>query len=123
MSVHDSEKVRKVFEPFCPGNKQRIKAIKEVHEAGIQSCITMTPLLPVENPEKFADDLMATGIKRFIIQPFHKDKGKFVRGTRAEAVKILNEFNWGDIEYNRVLSLMRRKIPNLGIGKTGFAPI
>jgi DNA repair photolyase len=119
----DSEKVRKVFEPYCPGNKQRIKAIKEVHEAGIQSCITMTPLLPVENPEKFADDLMATGIKRFIIQPFHKDKGKFVRGTRAEAVKILNEFNWGDIEYNRVLSLMRRKIPNLGIGKTGFAPI
>ena len=83
----------------------------------------MTPLLPVESPEKFADDLMATGIKRFIIQPFHKDKGKFVRGTRAEAVKILNEFNWGDIEYNRVLSLMRRKIPNLGIGKTGFAPI
>jgi DNA repair photolyase len=119
----DSEKVRKVFEPFCPGNKQRIKAIKEVHESGVQSCITMTPLLPVDNPETFAEELLETGVNRFIIQPFHKDKGKFVRGTRDEAVKILNEFNWGDDEYQRVLNIMRKKIPNLGIGKTGFAPI
>lgn len=119
----DSEKVRKVFEPFCTGNKQRIKAITEMHNAGIQSCITMTPLLPIENPVQFADDLLATGIKRFIIQPFHKDKGKFVRGTRNEALKILNEFNWSDEEYHRVLTVMREKIPNLGIGKTGFAPI
>lgn len=119
----DSEKVRKVFEPFCPGNKQRIKAIKEIHLAGIQSCITMTPLLPISNPNDFADDLLDTGIKRYIIQPFHKDKGKFVRGTRKEALKILNEYNWGDEEYQRVLKIMRLKIPNIGIGKTGFAPI
>jgi len=119
----DSEIVRKVFEPFCTGNKQRINAITEIHNAGIQSCITMTPLLPVENPTQFADDLLSTGIKRFIIQPFHKDKGKFVRGTRDEALKILDKFNWSDMEYQRVLSIMREKIPNLGIGKTGFAPI
>lgn len=119
----DSEKVRKVFEPFCPGNKQRIKAIKEINDSGVQSCITMTPLLPVEKPNQFAEELLSTGIERFIIQPFHKDKGKFVRGTRDEALKILNEFNWGDEEYKRVLSIMRNKIPNLGIGKTGFAPI
>ncbi|WP_299273457.1 radical SAM protein [uncultured Psychroserpens sp.] len=119
----DSEKVRKVFEPFCPGNKQRIKAVKQVHQAGIQSCITMTPLLPVYNPDSFAEELLETGINRFIIQPFHKDKGKFVRGTREEALKILNEFNWSDVEYERVLKIMQKKIPNLGIGKTGFAPI
>ena len=119
----DSEKVRKVFEPFCPGNKQRIKAIKEVHDAGILTCITMTPLLPVENPEGFAEMLLNTGIKKYIIQPFHKDKGKFVRGTREEAMRMLAKFNWGDEEYNRVLSIMRKKIPDLGVGKTGFAPI
>ncbi|WP_417371234.1 radical SAM protein [Gelidibacter japonicus] len=119
----DSERIRKVFEPLCTGNKQRINAIKEIHASGIQCCITMTPLLPIENPEKFADELLSTGITRYIIQPFHKDKGKFVRGTRDEALKILDEFNWGDEEYQRVLSIMRKKIPNLGIGKTGFAPI
>lgn len=119
----DSEKVRKVFEPFCTGNKQRIKAIKEIHNAGIQSCITMTPLLPVENPHEFAKTLLDTGITKYIIQPFHKDKGKFVAGTRGEAMKILEEFNWSDEEYLRVLKIMQELIPNLGIGKTGFAPI
>tara|TARA_R110002073_G_scaffold293194_1_gene458711 strand:- start:10110 stop:10961 length:852 start_codon:yes stop_codon:yes gene_type:complete len=119
----DSEKIRKVFEPFCSANKQRIKAIKEIHMAGVQSCITMTPLLPVDNPTSFAEQLLDTGIERYIIQPFHKDKGKFVRGTREEALRILNEYNWGDEEYQRVLEIMRLKIPNLGIGKTGFAPI
>jgi DNA repair photolyase len=119
----DSEKVRKVFEPYCTGNKQRIKAIKEIHNAGIQSCITMTPLLPVENPQEFAKTLLDTGITKYIIQPFHKDKGKFVAGTRAEAMKILEEFSWSDKEYERVLKVMQELIPNLGVGKTGFAPI
>jgi DNA repair photolyase len=119
----DSEKVRKVFEPFCTGNKQRLQAIKEVSDAGIQSCITMTPLLPVDDAYSFAEVLLETGIKKFIIQPFHRDKGKFVAGTRAEAMKILSEYNWDDNEYQRVLKVMQQLIPNLGIGKTGFAPI
>ncbi len=119
----DSEKVRKVFEPYCTGNKQRLKAIKEVYDAGIQSCITMTPLLPVDDAYEFAKTVLETGVDRFIIQPFHKDKGKFVAGTRAEAMNIINEYNWGDEEYKRVLSVMQQLIPNLGIGKTGFAPI
>lgn len=119
----DSEKVRKVFEPYCTGNKQRLKAIQEVHLAGVQSCITMTPLLPVENPYEFAQTLLNTGITRYIIQPFHKDKGKFIAGTRGEAMKILEEFEWSEKEYQRVLKVMRELIPNLGVGKTGFAPI
>ncbi|MBC5836006.1 radical SAM protein [Flavobacterium sp. F372] len=119
----DSEKVRKVFEPYCTGNKQRLNAIKEVSIAGVQSCITMTPLLPVDDAYSFAETLLETGIKKFIIQPFHKDKGKFVAGTRAEAMKILSEYNWDDNEYQRVLKVMQQLIPNLGIGKTGFAPI
>ena len=119
----DSEKVRKVFEPHCTGNKQRLIAIKEVNQAGIQSCITMTPLLPVEDAYLFAKMVLETGVKKFIIQPFHQDKGKFVAGTRAEAMSIINEYNWGDEEYKRVLSIMQQLIPNLGIGKTGFAPI
>jgi len=119
----DSEKVRKIFEPYCPGNKQRIQAIKEIKDNDIQSCITMTPLLPVDDPYDFAKLLLDTGVEKFIIQPFHKDKGKFVASTRTDALKILNEYNWGENEYVRVLNIMRQLIPNLGVGKTGFAPI
>ena len=98
----DSEKIRKAFEPYCPSNKIRLDAIKEIHNAGIQSCITMTPLLPIEKPVQFATDLKETGIEKFIIQPFHSNKGKFVRGTRAEALKLLEEYNWNDEELSLI---------------------
>lgn len=73
----DNEGVRKIFEPLCPSNKVRLDAITEINKAGVPSCITMTPLLPVENPHQFGKSLIATGIKNFIIQPFHQDRGKF----------------------------------------------
>lgn len=119
----DTEEVRKVFEPFCSNNKKRLEACKELEESGIQTCITMTPLLPVENPLKFAQSLLDTGVNRFIIQPFHSDRGKFIAGTRDEALTLLNKYDWNDEKYEEVLQTMRTILPNLGIGKTGFAPI
>ncbi len=119
----DSEKIRKAFEPFCPSNKMRLDAIKEVNEAGVGACITLTPLLPVENPEQFALDLKATGIPKFIIQPFHSGGGKFVRGTRDEALSLLREFNWSNQEYQRILKIIQSHIPHIGVGKEGFAPV
>ena len=119
----DSEEVRKVFEPYCPSNKMRLNAIKNIHDNGIQSCITMTPLLPVENPFEFVKSLKETGIERFIVQPFHADKGKFAAGTRDEAKAILEKFNWSIEEYERILTIFKQLIPDIGIGKQGFAPI
>lgn len=119
----DSEKVRKVFEPLCPSNVSRLKAIQEVNEAGVNSCITMTPLLPVEDAEDFAKKLLDTGIKKFIIQPFHSDKGKFVASTRENAMKLVNEMNWTIDKYYKVLEIIQKYIPDIGIGKDGFSPI
>ena len=119
----DTESVRKAFEPQCPSNNIRLKAISELAKAGIQSCITLTPLLPVEDAEAFARTLKATGVKRFIIQSFHAEKGKFVAGTREEAMKIIDHFNWNDQKYQEVLEVMRKHIPEIGIGKEGFAPL
>jgi len=119
----DSEKVRKVFEPLCPSNETRLKAIKEVSEAGINSCITLTPLLPIEDAEDFAKRLLDTGINKFIIQPFHSDKGKFVASTRENALSLIKEMNWTNDKYQKVLEIIQKYIPNIGIGKDGFSPI
>jgi DNA repair photolyase len=119
----DSENVRKIFEPLCPSNASRLKAIKEINDAGINSCITMTPLLPVENAENFAKDLLNTGIKKFIIQPFHSEKGKFIASTRENAMNLVKQMKWTEDEYLKVLSVIRRYIPEIGIGKEGFKPI
>lgn len=119
----DSERVRKIFEPLCPSNKTRLDAIKKINDAGIRSCITMTPLLPVENPDEFAKSLVTTGIKNFIIQPFHQDRGKFTAGTRDEAKKLFSEMNWTMDRYKEVENIIRNYIPNIGIGKDGFKPV
>jgi DNA repair photolyase len=119
----DSEAVRKAFEPICPSNKVRLKAIKDVTDAGIQTCITMTPLLPVENSEVFTEELLATGVQKFIVQPFHPDKGKFVASTREVAQTQIKQMGWNDLKYKEVVEIFRRKLPWLGEGKSGFAPI
>jgi DNA repair photolyase len=118
----DSEKVRKVFEPLCPSNASRLKAIMEINDSGVDACITMTPLLPVENPDEFAENLKATRIKKFIVQPFHSDRGKFIAGTRDSAIKLIKEMGWTNERYSEVESILKKHIPNIGIGKEGFKP-
>ena len=58
----DDEDVRKTFEPGCPSNPARLKAIGQIQKAGIQSCITMTPLLLVRDADAFCDSLLETGV-------------------------------------------------------------
>lgn len=119
----DSEVVRKVFEPFCPDNKTRLSAIAQLKNAGISSCITMTPLLPLDNPELFAKQLLETGVSKFIIQPFHEEKGKFIAGTRKQAMELFEKYHWTRSRYLEVEKIIQSYIPNIGVGKEGFAPI
>ena len=79
----DSESVRKLYEPGCPSNQARLKAIVSLHQAGIQCAITMTPLLPVEDISQWIVDLKATGISRYIVQDFHLPKGNSAPGQQA----------------------------------------
>ncbi|MCY3558753.1 MAG: radical SAM protein [Chloroflexi bacterium] len=85
----DDETVRKTFEPSCPSNARRIDAIRQVHEADVQACVTLTPLIWANDAEVFAQRLLDTGIERFIIQPFKFTSGKFVAQTRQGALKLM----------------------------------
>jgi len=119
----DSEEVRKVFEPQCPKNSARLNAIKKVKDSGIQSVVTMTPLLPIVNVDKFIYQLKSTGVNYFIVQPFHADRGKFVAGTREGALKLLDKYKWTNARYKEVENYLKKELPDLGIGKNGFTPL
>jgi DNA repair photolyase len=119
----DSELVRKTFEPLCSNIESRLDAIKKVNDAGVQSCITMTPLLPVDNAHLFAQKLLDTGIKNFVIQPFHKDRGKFTAGTRQAALELFQKYQWDEMKYKEIENIIKQYIPSIGVGKDGFAPI
>lgn len=131
----DDEDIRRTFEPSCPNNTVRLRAIAEVQSKGIQSCITMTPLLLVSDPELFANELLDTDVRRFIIQPFHFTRGNFIANTREEAVRLMADkldCNIQDFvsaymrDYEVTECIIRDRVAEegieLGIGKDGFKP-
>ena len=96
----------------------------------------MTPLLLVNNKNDFADDLIATGVKKFIVQPFHFRRGKFLAGTRDKAYHLMAEKLGCGLdnfvpeymvryqEFFKILDhkLKQSNLPPLEEGKDGFAP-
>lgn len=127
----DDEDVRRAFEPSCPSNARRLTAVEMLAQRGVDTCVTMTPLLLVRDAGLFAENLKATGVKEFIIQPFHFRRGKFVAGTRDVALGILAEkFDCDPIRvpsyylkhYHRIRDVLLTELPRVGQGKKGFKP-
>jgi DNA repair photolyase len=42
----DREEIKQIFSPYAPGIKLRLKALKEIHEAGISTQASISPVLP-----------------------------------------------------------------------------
>ncbi|WP_419873422.1 radical SAM protein [Candidatus Pristimantibacillus sp. PTI5] len=42
----DREDIKQIFAPFAPGIKLRLKALREIHEAGISTQASISPVLP-----------------------------------------------------------------------------
>ena len=127
----DDEDIRRTFEPYCPSNSVRMRAIAEIVNAGIDACITMTPLLLVKDAHAFSESLLESGVKRFIVQPFHFQRGKFIASTRREAFAMMakklgsapSSFREDYLKhYKAVFNVLQEKLPTLGEGKKGFAP-
>lgn len=127
----DDEDIRRTFEPNCPSNPRRVDAIGKVQAEEIDTCITMTPLLLVSSPYAFADSLLETGVQKFIAQPFHFKRGKFLAGTRDGAFDLMAQklgcarasFQDEYMEhYDMVFGVLKDTLPQLGEGKSGFEP-
>lgn len=125
----DDEDVRRAFEPSCPSNARRLAAVAMLAKQGVETCVTMTPLLLVRDAGLFAEELKATRVREFIIQPFHFRRGKFVAGTRKAALGILAEkLDCSPTSvpsrylehYRRIRDVLFTDLPRVGEGKDGF---
>ena len=118
----DSEEVRRAFEPGCPTTNRRLEGIAQVAAASVPTAITLTPLLPLEDPSSFARLLRATGVVDFVVQPFHAERGRFVAGTGAKALEITAAMGWTNDAYRSAVAVLRSTLPSLLEGRSGFAP-
>ena len=136
----DDDEVRKIYEPGCSSVKARIKTVKTLNEAGIQTCVTMTPTLPMADPVGFVNELVANGTKRFILQPFRYQSegyGSFIARTDKRGIESAKE-HYGttsdreairryNADYLRSFRAIDRALMDhpeiyLGIDRDGFKP-
>ena len=130
----DDDLIRRTYEPGCPSIHARLKAIASMQSQGIQSCITMTPLLPLTDPLAFVRLLKETQVQRFIIQPFqmsNQEKGKFVAQTDLRAIASTGEHfgcdhkeaisRYND-QFRQNHQVLKKAFPDMGYGQPGFAP-
>ena len=127
----DDEDIRRVFEPACPSNERRLRAARDLAERGVAVCVTLTPLLLLRNAERFSSALLESGIQRYIVQPFHFKRGRFVAGTRESAQALMAEKLRSDpkdfgndymAHYRSTRRVLRERLPQLAEGKEGFKP-
>ncbi len=128
----DDEDIRRAFEPGCPANHARMKAIGEIAATGVQTAVTLTPLLLVSDPKAFAASLLETGVRRFIIQGFNiNERNQFVAHTRELALSVLRDkLRCPDVQvlplyqerYEWTKKILMEALPKMGEGREGFAP-
>jgi len=117
----DSETVRQTFEPKAPPLEKRWQAIEEVKAAKVAVGICVTPMLPLENPEGFAERLEAFGPEVLVAQHFHDSGGGFGADTAAAARALLEQRRWTESDYQRAVELLRRRL-HVYEAEAGFFP-
>lgn len=81
----DMERVRKVFEPHAPPIGARVRALRKLHESGIDTYVFIGPLLPMD-PEALAEAIrpFAGSVLIDRMNYISKTKGLFERMGWAE---------------------------------------
>ncbi|MCY3567919.1 MAG: radical SAM protein [Chloroflexi bacterium] len=119
----DSEAVRRAFEPRNPPIANRLQAARVVADAGIPVAITMTPLLPIDDPAHFALTMADTGASRFAVESFTPTLGHFRGGTGEEARAVASRLGWDRAAYRSARdALIAGLTPNVREGAAGFSP-
>lgn len=117
----DSESVRMLFEPKAPPLEKRWEAIREIRSAGVAVGICVTPTLPLENIESFAQKLTDFRPDVLVCQEFHNAGGRFGADTGVAARHVLSTLSWGPADYERFFNRLRRDMVVFD-GETGFFP-
>lgn len=117
----DSERVRLAFEPKSPPLQKRWKAVHSLLEANIHVGICVTPTLPLEDIDHFADRLATARADVLVVQDFHNAAGGFGADTSAAAKSLARGLGWNADRY-RAFTERLRDMTTCFEGEAGFFP-
>lgn len=121
----DSEEVRLRYEPHCPSMEVRLRAAAAVQAAGIPIGISISPMLPVRDPESFAKRLAGLRAHEYVTQYLKPARARFSGGTAPAALRQLAQDGWTIADYHRVRGVLQRLLGEqtpLLEGNQGYAP-
>ncbi len=84
------EPVRKLFEPHCATIDCRLRAIRELRQAGIQTFATLAPILPCD-PEDLAQMALDATDQSIIADPLHIRSVKLRGATTRDAAFAISD--------------------------------
>lgn len=125
----DDDRVRRLYEPLCSAIEERFRVIGELRAAGIETWVTLAPLLPCD-PERLTARALAASDRDIICDPFHTRETKRSGATTREAAVRVSAHHglvtWHDAEFQAgVLARMRACAEDagrrLGVGTAGFS--
>jgi DNA repair photolyase len=121
----DTDRLGALPNPASPIAK-RIQAAAQLRDAGLRTVITVSPLLPINNPEKFFADL-AHAADAVVIDHFIGGDGS-ANGARTHRTPLPQAMAQIDptaitLEYReKIIAIARRHFPNsTGVNIEGFA--
>jgi DNA repair photolyase len=123
----DLEEVRKAFSPAAPPIPARLRALRQLCDAGIPAQAAVSPLLP--SSDAFADRLADTGVQRICLDDYFMGDGSLGKRTARLGLQpiyqSLNAADWYDPSaYLRVMEQLKRRFAKeqVRISQAGFMP-
>ena len=117
----DSEAVRQAFEPKAPPLERRWQALAELRAAGLKVGVCVTPMLPLEDPDRFVKRLADFAPDVLVVQDFHDAGGGFGADTGAAARGLLAASGWTADDYQRCVARLRQHL-HVYEAEAGFFP-
>ena len=125
----DDDRVRRIYEPLCSPIEERFRIIEALRAAGIETWVTLAPLLPCD-PERLVAMAVAASDRDIVCDPFHTRETKKSGATTREAGVRVSE-HWGFEEWHQasfqadVVERMKACASaagrRLGVGPVAFA--
>lgn len=121
----DSERVRLRYEPSAPAIAARLRTARALVAAGVPIGISISPMLPIEDVEAFAETVASLDAAEYVSQYLAPPGPVFAAGTLPETLAKARQDGWGQAEYAAAREVIQRALgPSRRLleGDEGFAP-
>jgi len=118
----DSDEVRKQFEPGCASIERRLATVAAARRLGITTTVCVMPMLPVENPSRFAEMIRATNTNYVTAGSFRHSDRPFAASTRQPALDLARECGWTKESVERARRIMWLCLPDVDHSGRGWMP-